>query len=87
MQKQFKQPNIRQETGQKKEAASPGTANAVTNGPPVKFSDGPQLISHVQNQQEQSNTDIKRVSVHERLRIPVSYDDNLLGEDPSNEAA
>jgi len=85
--KQFKQPNIRQETGQKKEGVSPGTAHAFTNGPPVNFSDGSQLISQMQNQQEQPNTDIKRVSVHDRLRIPVSYDDTLLGEDPGNEAA
>lgn len=86
MQKQFKQPNIRRETGQKKEeGVSPGT---VMNGPPVNFSDGSQLIPHMENQPEQSNTtDIKRVSVHDRLRIPVSYDDNLLGEDPGNEAA
>lgn len=87
MQKQFKQPNIRQETGQKKEGVSPGTVHAFTNGPPVNFSDGSQLISQMQNQQELLNTDIKRVSVHDRLRIPVSYDDNLLGEDPGNEAA
>ncbi|XP_040997431.1 uncharacterized protein LOC121243379 [Juglans microcarpa x Juglans regia] len=84
--KQFKQPNIRQGTKQKKEGGSEGTANAFMNGNAVSLSDGSQLTSNVQNQQEQLNTGIKRVPVHDRLRIPVSYDDNLLGQDTKDDA-
>ncbi|KAF5468076.1 hypothetical protein F2P56_012257 [Juglans regia] len=85
--KQFKQPNIRQGTKQKKDGGSEGTANAFMNGNAVSLSDGSQLISNVQNQQEQLNTGIKRVPVHDRLRIPVSYDDDLLGQDTKDDAA
>ncbi|KAG6674422.1 hypothetical protein I3842_15G040600 [Carya illinoinensis] len=85
--KQFKQPSIRQGTKQKKDGGSEGTADAFMNGNAVSLSDGSQLISNVQNQQEQLNTGIKRVPVHDRLRIPVSYDDDLLGQDTKDDAA
>lgn len=86
MQKQFKQPNIRQGARQKKDVVSRGTANAFMNGNAVSLSDGSQLISNVQNQHEQSNTGVKRAPVHDRLRIPVSYDD-LLGQEGTKDDA
>ena len=55
-------------------------------GTPATFSDNSQPISQMQN--EQTNTGgIERVSVRDRLRIPVSYDDDLLGEDRKDDAA
>jgi phosphorylated adapter RNA export protein len=40
----------------------------------------------MQNQHEPITSKEKSISVHDRLRIPVSYDDDLLGENPVNDA-
>jgi phosphorylated adapter RNA export protein len=84
MQKQFKQPNIRQGGEQKQEGNSPGATHSFVDSTPASFSDGSQLTSQMQD--EQTNTGIERVSVHDRLRRPVSYDDGLLGEDTKGDA-
>lgn len=67
-QKQFKRPNIRQETEQGKEVSSQKIAEGSMD-----------LKSEMQHQSQQSNDEAKRVSVHDRLRMPVSYDDDILG--------
>jgi phosphorylated adapter RNA export protein len=82
--KQFKQPNIRQGGEQKQEGNSPGATHSFVDSTPASFSDGSQLTSQMQD--EQTNTGIERVSVHDRLRRPVSYDDGLLGEDTKGDA-
>ena len=85
-QKQFKPPNNRRGGEPKKEGNSPGTTHSFAEGTPATFSDNSQPISQMQN--EQTNTGgIERVSVRDRLRIPVSYDDDLLGEDTKGDAA
>ncbi|XP_015883637.3 uncharacterized protein LOC107419382 [Ziziphus jujuba] len=66
--KQFKRPNIRQETEQGKEVSSQKIAEGSMD-----------LKSEMQHQSQQSNDEGKRVSVHDRLRMPVSYDDDILG--------
>lgn len=50
-------------------------------------SDGLEPKSEIQHQTQQSNEEGKRESVHDRLRIPVSYDDDLLGGDQSKDDA
>ena len=96
MQKQFKPPNNRRGGEPKKEGNSLGTTHSFAEGTPATFSDNSQPISQMQNEQtnisqmqnEQTNTSgIERVSVRDRLRIPVSYDDDLLGEDMKGDAA
>ncbi|XP_052194928.1 uncharacterized protein LOC127802890 [Diospyros lotus] len=76
--KQFRQPNVRQDTMHKQAASPIRTDNANTDGtlPP----DGSQLVPHVENQLEQSNVEGNRVSVHDRMRMLVKYDD-LPGEE------
>ncbi|XP_050273022.1 uncharacterized protein LOC126716084 [Quercus robur] len=84
--KQFKPSNNRRGGEPKKEGNSPGTTHSFAEGTPATFSDNSQPISQMQN--EQTNTGgIERVSVCDRLRIPVSYDDDLLGEDTKGDAA
>lgn len=48
-------------------------------------SDGLQQASNAQNDLEQSEGEQKRASVRDRLRIPVSYDDLLEGENPKDQ--
>lgn len=43
-----------------------------------EISNGLKRSSLVQNQFEQPKSEQKLTSVHERVRIPVTYDDNLL---------
>ncbi|KAF3956684.1 hypothetical protein CMV_018212 [Castanea mollissima] len=84
--KQFKPRNNRRGGEPKKEGNSPGTTHSFAEGTPATFSDNSQPISQMQN--EQTNTGgIERVSVRDRLRIPVSYNDDLLGEDTKGDAA
>lgn len=52
--------------------------------PPSSVQGGCQL--ELQNQQEESSTEQKNKSVHDRIRVPVSYDD-LLGDDSKNDIA
>lgn len=78
-QKQFKRPNIRQAAVQEKDDSSQIIAEAPMNSTPSNVSDSMQPTSAVRHQDEQTNVEGKRVPAHERLRIPVSYDDDLLG--------
>ncbi|XWS26386.1 hypothetical protein CRYUN_Cryun26dG0027800 [Craigia yunnanensis] len=78
--KQFKQPNIRQAPVQSKESSSQETACTLTNGTSASVPEDSQLIP--QNLQEQFSTEGTRISAHDRIRIPVSYED--LVEDPKD---
>ncbi|OMP06359.1 hypothetical protein CCACVL1_01618 [Corchorus capsularis] len=80
--KQFKQQNIRQAPAQHKESSSQGTGSALTSGSSASVPTDSQLIP--QNSEEQLSAEGTRKSVHERIRVPVSYDD-LLGEDPKED--
>ncbi|OMO86617.1 hypothetical protein COLO4_21028 [Corchorus olitorius] len=80
--KQFKQQNIRQAPAQNKESSSQGTASALTSGSSASVPTDSQLIP--QDSEEQFSAEGTRKSVHERIRVPVSYDD-LLGEDPKED--
>lgn len=77
--KQFKQQNIRQAPAQNKESFSQETACTLTNGTPASVAEDSQLIPH--NRQEQLSAEGTRKSVHDRIRVPVSYEDLLGGED------
>ncbi|KAI3468148.1 hypothetical protein Pfo_024811 [Paulownia fortunei] len=85
--KQFKQQlHDKQEPKQQTEASSQSIsldANQVKCNP----SDGLELTSHGQSQLELSTAGQKRASVHDRIRLPVTYDDLLGGEDPKDELA
>ncbi|KAF3447505.1 hypothetical protein FNV43_RR12691 [Rhamnella rubrinervis] len=72
--KQFKRPNIRQATEEVKEVSS-------------NVNETLQPTSDMQHQDQQSNDEGKRVAVHDRLRIPVSYDDDLLGAGSKDDVA
>ncbi|KAL3500682.1 hypothetical protein ACH5RR_039775 [Cinchona calisaya] len=74
--KQFKPQNINQETMHKKEDPSQTTA---------KDPDELQEASLLENRL--SNSEQKRVSVHDRVRVPVAYDDLLEGENPGDKLA
>lgn len=76
--KQFKPQNINQETMHSKENSSQTIAEAV---------DGLQEESHLENQLKQNSSERKRASVHDRVRIPVAYDDLLDGENPGDRGA
>ncbi|KAL5558753.1 hypothetical protein UlMin_034964 [Ulmus minor] len=73
---QFKRPNTRQSREQGKDGSSQDIGDTMSN-----VSDGSQAMSEMQNNNQQSNDEEKRVSVHDRLRVPVSYDDDILGVD------
>ncbi|KAK9274032.1 hypothetical protein L1049_018846 [Liquidambar formosana] len=81
--KQFKQQNIRPAPKQNCKASSQGTALAFPDGTSTTLSDGSQPTPQMQGHIEQSNGEGKRASVHDRIRVPVSYDD-LLGDDPKD---
>lgn len=88
LQKQFRQQSIKRGPLQNKEAPDEKMDGTSTN--PILGNaldlDGQQIASDVQNQLEHSDVEGKRVSVHERIRLPVTYDDLLGGEDPKDEA-
>lgn len=48
-------------------------------------SDNPTCASQMQDQDKPPGPEKKRVPVHDRLRIPVSYDDDLLGASVYND--
>ncbi|GLT57228.1 hypothetical protein SLA2020_302160 [Shorea laevis] len=73
--KQFKKQNITQPPRQDEEGSSRVT---VTDGASTSAQDDSQFLP--QNQPGQFSSDANRRSVHERIRVPVSYDD-LLGDD------
>ncbi|CAL5429257.1 unnamed protein product [Camellia sinensis] len=72
--KQFKPQNIRQGPVQNKEI-SPERMSHTSTDRTMRASDGSRLVPHVQNQLQQSNVEGKHVSVYDRMRVPVSYDD------------
>ncbi|KAL0394149.1 UNVERIFIED_CONTAM: hypothetical protein Slati_4381100 [Sesamum latifolium] len=83
--KQFKQQlHGNQEPKQHTEASSPSItldADQAKCNP----SDGLELTSHDGSQLELTAAPQKRASVHERIRMPVTYDDLPGGEDPKDE--
>ena len=85
MQKQFRQPNIRQPSVQKKEDSLQDMPITLANDNKDSVLDGAPLASQVQNQHQPSSSEGTRTSIHERLRIPVSYDDDLLVEGVKND--
>ncbi|KAL6980068.1 hypothetical protein U1Q18_049221 [Sarracenia purpurea var. burkii] len=86
--KQFRQQNVRQASMVQKNEPSPERMNRTsTNRTAASASDGSRLASpKLQDQLEQSNDEGKRVSVHNRMRVPVTYDDLLGEEDPKDES-
>ncbi|XVF48633.1 hypothetical protein PTKIN_Ptkin03bG0205900 [Pterospermum kingtungense] len=79
--KQFKLLGIRQAPGQNNESSSQETACTLTDGTSATIPEASQLSP--QNQQEHFTAEGARKSVHERIRVPVSYED-LLGEKSEN---
>lgn len=77
MQKQFRQPNVKQPPLQRKENSSVGEASTLGSRHQGNVSDKPFSALQRQEQPEPSGEE-KRSSVHDRLRIPVSYDDDFL---------
>lgn len=86
MQKQFRQPNVMQRPVPKKEDFSQGVPFSFSGKDQSNASDSDSLASQMQNQHEPATSEERPVSVHDRLRVPVSYDDDLLGENPVNDA-
>ncbi|KAF4375661.1 hypothetical protein F8388_014383 [Cannabis sativa] len=88
--KQFKQPkpNMRQETEEGKGSSSQSIPDVSLNKTTseINISDGSPVMVEVKNRSEPANDEKKTVSVHERLRMPVSYDDDLLGGDLKNDS-
>ncbi|XP_075494795.1 uncharacterized protein LOC142532364 [Primulina tabacum] len=83
--KQFKQHHQnKQAHAQQSESSSERRALNTVNQIKPKISNGLELLSHDQNQLEQSSTEEKRTSVHNQIRRPVTYDDLLEGEDPKD---
>lgn len=84
LQKQFKQQlHDQQEHKQRTEASSKSIsldANQVRGNP----SDGLELTPRGQSQHELLTAGQKHASVHDRIRMPVTYDDLLGGEDPKD---
>ncbi|MED6208388.1 hypothetical protein PIB30_044503 [Stylosanthes scabra] len=91
--KQFRQPNVKKQPPlQKKEESSEGTAITVAGEHQGNASDNNlPASSQMKDQHEppcsEEKEKEKRIPVHERLRIPVSYDDDLLGLNVDNDAA
>ncbi|CAL0323701.1 unnamed protein product [Lupinus luteus] len=84
--KQFRHPNVKQPPMQKKEGESLGVAFTLFGGNEGNVSDSSFPKSQKQDQHELSASEEKHISVHDRLRIPVSYDDDLLGSTANNNA-
>jgi len=73
MQKQFRQPNVKQLNMLKKDDSSQGLALSFAGSDQEKVSDSTFLASEMQNQHEPVTSKENFISVHDRLRIPVSY--------------
>lgn len=69
--------------GKEKDGSSQGMSNVSLNKAMTTNDSGDEQVmkSEPQNEERKSNEVEKRVPVHERLRVPVSYDDDLLGGD------
>ncbi|KAK7310726.1 hypothetical protein RJT34_08420 [Clitoria ternatea] len=76
--KQFRQ-SVKKPPVQKKEDSSQGAVFTLPDEQKGNVSDNPLPALRMQDQHEASGSEGKRNSVHDRLRIPVSYDDDLLG--------
>ncbi|XP_027356318.1 uncharacterized protein LOC113865775 [Abrus precatorius] len=84
--KQFKQPNVKQRPVPMKEDSSQGVPFSFAGRDQGNILDSDFPASQTQNQHEPATSAERPISVHDRLRIPVSYDDNLLGENAVNDA-
>ncbi|WVZ20653.1 hypothetical protein V8G54_007975 [Vigna mungo] len=84
--KQFKQPNVTQRPVPKKDDSSQGVPVSFSGRDQGNVLDSDFHVSQLQNKHEPAPSEEKPISVHDRLRIPVSYDDDLLGENPFNDA-
>ncbi|KAJ1442774.1 Phosphorylated adapter RNA export protein, RNA-binding domain [Sesbania bispinosa] len=84
--KQFRQPGFKQPPVQKKEDSSQGVPFTFVGEHQGNVSDNPVDASPIQHQHEPSVSEEKHISVHDRLRIPVSYDDDLLGVSADKDA-
>ncbi|XP_011081707.1 uncharacterized protein LOC105164691 isoform X2 [Sesamum indicum] len=83
--KQFKQQlHGKQEPKQQAEASSP-SITLDANQAKSNISDCLELTCHDRSQHELMAAPQKRASVHERIRMPVTYDDLPGGEDPKDE--
>ncbi|XP_017612009.1 uncharacterized protein LOC108457449 isoform X2 [Gossypium arboreum] len=78
--KQFKQQNVRQAPAQSKEISSQETT--LSNGTAASVPQGAGLIPN--DPTEEFSAEGARKSVHDRIRVPVSYED-LLGEDSKDD--
>ncbi|XP_020266901.1 uncharacterized protein LOC109842434, partial [Asparagus officinalis] len=72
--KQLLQPKKRQKTNTNEEAVSPNTS-APDQATEEEVFNGSERISEVQSAPELPDSIKGRVSVHDRVRVPVSYDD------------
>lgn len=84
MQKQLKQSGTRVPL-QKKTAPFEGKL-PVSTDQTIGSLDASELVSDVQDQPEQPCTERKRPPVHDRIRVPVAYDD-LVGLDDSKDGS
>lgn len=84
-QKQFRQQDIKQPPRQNNGTSSQGITSKSTDQSAGSSVDGSQLTSHKEDQSAQSFAEVKRPSVHDRIRVPVAYDDLLGLEDSKDE--
>ncbi|TKY57952.1 Phosphorylated adapter RNA export protein, RNA-binding domain [Spatholobus suberectus] len=82
--KQFRQPSVKQQPKQKKEDSSQGEPSTFASGHQGNVSDHHFSALQMQDQHKPPGSEEKRNFVHDRLRIPVSYDDDLLGLSADN---
>ena len=78
---------MRQAIDQGKDVSPFNNGDASPKQAMSNVSDDLQVTSVVQDQIETSNEEEKRVPAHDRLRVPISYDDDLLGGDPKDDEA
>ncbi|XP_073129492.1 uncharacterized protein [Henckelia pumila] len=83
--KQFKQQHQnKQAPAQQSESSSESRLLNTLDQIKPNISNGLELLSHDQKQLEQPCAGEKRTSVHDRIRMPVTYDDLLVGVDPKD---
>ncbi|RDY06008.1 hypothetical protein CR513_10082, partial [Mucuna pruriens] len=80
------EPNVKQRPVPKKEDSSQGVPYSFAGRDQGNVSNSNILASQMQNQHEPATSEEKPIPIHDRLRVPVSYDDDLLGENPVNDA-
>ncbi|KAL5071711.1 hypothetical protein RYX36_022598 [Vicia faba] len=85
--KQFRQRSYGQPPMQQKEDSSQGVPCTFSSRHLGNVSNNTSCTSQLQDQPKPPGSEEKRVPVHDRLRIPVSYDDDLLlGTSTDNDA-